>query len=202
MDFKVRCIKSDGSRAFTEGEEYSVINGIISSANAEKPSFKISSVGELNQYYISQFELVTDKPHICEALGVEVGELFEVKGYTGCHYHVNFNGILLDGTDHCSSGAIYEIIEHPEKIIRTPQFSDDEKALMRMLVENGLSFIARDNDNGRLDVYGEPPTRRRNPDVWICDRDVKHENIPSYFFQQIAWENSPFNADSYLEAQK
>lgn len=59
MDFKVKCIKSDGT-AFTVGEIYEIkdkritINGGIVSGRI------FGSLDDLNQFYKSQFELVED----------------------------------------------------------------------------------------------------------------------------------------------
>ena len=65
-----------------------------------------------------------DKPRICEVLGVEVGEHFKVNGYKG-EYHVNEDGVLKWGGQ-TSDDAIYECINHPDRIIRKPRFTQQE----------------------------------------------------------------------------
>ena len=73
-----------------------------------------------------------DKPRICEVLGVEVGERFEL-GNTGIILLVNDDGLLHIGL---SQGAhketdlnvnyLVKAINHPERIIRKPCFTEQE----------------------------------------------------------------------------
>lgn len=65
-----------------------------------------------------------DKPRICEVLGVEVGEHFKIEGYKG-EYHINYCGVLKWGGQ-TSDDAIYEAINHPDRIIRKPRFTQQE----------------------------------------------------------------------------
>ena len=75
-----------------------------------------------------------DKPRICEVLGVEVGEHFKIKGYKG-EYHINGCGVLKWGGQ-TSDDAIYEAINHPDRIIRKPRWTqqevEDAKNIKRM----------------------------------------------------------------------
>lgn len=84
-----------------------------------------------------------DKPRICEVLGVEVGERFDVKGdycYTGLQ--VLENGIVRrvhpDGSlgNKLGTRAICYLINHPDCIVRrkrfTPQEVEDAKAIKRL----------------------------------------------------------------------
>ena len=73
-----------------------------------------------------------DKPRICEVLGVEVGERFEL-GNTGIIMLVNDDGLLHIGL---SQGAhketdlnvnyLVKAINHPDRIIRKPHFTEQE----------------------------------------------------------------------------
>ena len=73
-----------------------------------------------------------DKPRICEVLGVEVGERFEL-GTTGIILLVNDDGLLHIGL---SQGAhketdlnvnyLVKAINHPDRIIRKSRFSGQE----------------------------------------------------------------------------
>lgn len=73
-----------------------------------------------------------DKPRICEVLGVEVGERFEL-GTTGIILLVNDDGLLHIGL---SQGAhketdlnvnyLVKAINHPDRIIRKPRFTEQE----------------------------------------------------------------------------
>ena len=73
-----------------------------------------------------------DKPRICEVLGVEVGERFEL-GNTGIILLVNDDGLLHIGL---SQGAhketdlnvnyLVKAINHPDRIIRKTRFTQQE----------------------------------------------------------------------------
>lgn len=91
-----------------------------------------------------EMETKQDKPRICEVLGVEVGERFDVKGdycYTGLQ--VLENGIVRrvhpDGSlgNKLGTRAICYLINHPECIVRRKQFTEQEiedaKAIKRLL---------------------------------------------------------------------
>lgn len=65
-----------------------------------------------------------DKPRICEVLGVEMGEHFKIEGYKG-EYHINDCGVLKWGGQ-TSDDAIYEAINHPERIIRKPRWTEQD----------------------------------------------------------------------------
>lgn len=64
------------------------------------------------------------RPRICEVLGVEVGEHFKIEGYKG-EYHINDCGVLKWGGQ-TSDDAIYEAINHPDRIIRKPRWTEQE----------------------------------------------------------------------------
>ena len=65
-----------------------------------------------------------DKPRICEVLGVEMGEHFKIEGYKG-EYHINDCGVLKWGGQ-TSDDAIYEAINHPDRIIRKPCWTEQD----------------------------------------------------------------------------
>lgn len=65
-----------------------------------------------------------DKPRICEVLGIEAGEHFYIDGFKG-EYHVNSDGVLKWGGQ-TSCDAIYEAINHPDRIIRKPRWTEQE----------------------------------------------------------------------------
>ena len=74
--------------------------------------------------WVKRKEANMDKPRICEVLGVEVGEHFKIKGYKG-EYHINGCGVLKWGGQ-TSDDAIYEAINHPDRIIRKPRWTQQE----------------------------------------------------------------------------
>ena len=67
-----------------------------------------------------------DKPRICEMLGVEVGERFNV--YGNClDWHVDEKGhVVSDDDKRCVDDVIYLAINHPDCIIRRPRFTQQE----------------------------------------------------------------------------
>ena len=96
-----------------------------------------------------------DEPRICEVLGVEVGERFEL-GNTGIILLVNDDGLLHIGLSHgnhketdMNVNYLVKAINHPERIIRKPRFTEQEvedaKTLLRVFPEQ-LDSISRSKD--------------------------------------------------------
>lgn len=86
-----------------------------------------------------------DKPRICEMLGVEVGERFNV--YGNClDWHVDEKGhVVSDDDKRCVDDVIYLAINHPDCIIRRPRFTQQEveraKAIKVLLPEiNAIKY--------------------------------------------------------------
>ena len=146
-------------------------------------------------------------PRICYVLGGEenplkIGEVFY---FSGIKYVLNqsITGDVFPVTDGApSAGEIYllsRMINQPENIIRRPQFSEDEKALMRLYSGIGFNYIARDQNN-TIAAYPNHPNHSddefsplRNDDFWI---------LPDKFLPQITWDNSPFDVAAYLESEE
>lgn len=91
-------------------------------ASAEGVESCHDSCPELKAY--TERKVNMDKPRICEVLGVEVGEHFYIDGFKG-EYHVNSDGVLKWGGQ-TSCDAIYDAINHPDRIIRKPRFTEQE----------------------------------------------------------------------------
>ncbi len=70
--------------------------------------------------WVKRKEANMDKPRICEMLGVEVGERFNV--YGNClDWHVDEKGhVVSDDDKRCVDDVIYLAINHPDCIIRRP----------------------------------------------------------------------------------
>ena len=67
-----------------------------------------------------------DKPRICEVLGVEVGQKFTI---LDTDYWIEKNGaIFSDGNQRDLVGVnlICDVINHPDRIIRKPRFTEQE----------------------------------------------------------------------------
>lgn len=107
-----------------------------------------------------------DKPRICEVLGVEVGEQFQVNNFSSADFHFDRNGELyVEGTndpEYCS--AIIQAINHPDRIIRKPRFTqqevEDAKTIKRMFGADNFTHIHKDEDGWTemMDGPGEDGT--------------------------------------------
>lgn len=83
-------------------------------------------------------EITTDKdklekPHICDILGVEVGEEFTIAGYPSnygtvkvCEDGKIHRTILSLGVDKIGTKALYYLLNNPDRIIRKPRRSATE----------------------------------------------------------------------------
>ena len=95
-----------------------------------------------------------DKPRICEVLGVEPEEPFEIKGNGIGRFRVNRYGqFQAEVHNNCWGVSTLEclnnLINHPENIIRKPRFTqqevEDAKTLLRVFPEQ-LDSISRSKD--------------------------------------------------------
>ncbi|MCK9576698.1 MAG: hypothetical protein M0R51_12315 [Clostridia bacterium] len=150
-----------------------------------------------------------DLPHICYVLGGEetplkCGEEFKADGHIG-KYRIHEEIVEWYKKDYkgcewvpANVYDIFEFINYPEKIIRSPQFSDDEEALMRLLVKNGLPYVARDK-NKALFAYPAKPVMGIDNGQFYCPDDLAQ--MPNKLFPYITFGNSPFDAKAYLESE-
>ena len=82
-----------------------------------------------------------DKPRIAQVLGVEVGERFNV--YGNClDWHVDEKGhVVSDDDKRCVDDVIYLAINHPDRIIRKPRWTEQEvedaKTIKRVFGRDG-----------------------------------------------------------------
>lgn len=75
---------------------------------------------------LKQEEANMDKPRICEVLGVEVGEKFTIMD---TDYWIEKNGAIFsdwDQRDLVGVSLICDVVNHPERIIRKPRFTEQE----------------------------------------------------------------------------
>lgn len=91
-----------------------------------------------------------DKPRICEVLGVEVGEPFDLLNSARNPYHIDADGDMVDKDGNWCGEAICVAINHPDRIIRKPRFTEQEveraKAIKVLYPE--ICYIK--NDDGWL----------------------------------------------------
>lgn len=93
------------------------------------------------------------KPYICQRLGVEVGERFKIKHYSD---KIEF-WILENGTYQTeppnkanSSVALLTSLEHPDRIIRKPRWTEQEVELFRAIqvLYPKAEYVERIKDSG------------------------------------------------------
>ncbi|SBW02445.1 hypothetical protein KL86CLO1_11647 [uncultured Eubacteriales bacterium] len=94
--------------------------------------------------------LVEDKPRICEILGVEVGERFNVPGKR-LEISIDEKGRLSwHDREHIQAfnnlGLLQDLINDPSIIIRKPRFTPDELAMLRCFAAAGVESIERYHD--------------------------------------------------------
>ena len=99
-----------------------------------------------------------DKPRICEVLGVEVGERFEL-GNTGIILLVNDDGLLHIGLSHgnhketdMNVNYLVKAINDPDRIIRKPRFTEQEVERAKAIK---VIFPEAKEVRTRNDVQGE-----------------------------------------------
>lgn len=104
------------------------------------------------------------KPRICEVLGVDVGEHFYIDGFKG-EYHVNSDGVLKWGGQ-TSCDAIYEAINHPDRIIHKTRWTEQEVELAKAISKlfPGAKYIERVRESNILGISGAI-------EAWIADID-------------------------------
>ena len=102
-------------------------------------------------------EANTDKPRICEVLGVEPEEVFEMRGNKIGNFRINKYGTFqIEISNNCWEASTVEclnsLINHPENIIRKPHFTqqevEDAKTLKRLFGEYKIA------DFGARHVFG------------------------------------------------
>lgn len=69
-----------------------------------------------------------DKPRICEILGVEPGESFYIRGLEGIEFWIMDDGTFSTRPSNVpgSTKALLLTLDHPERIIRKPRFTEQE----------------------------------------------------------------------------
>ena len=89
-----------------------------------------------------------DKPRICEVLGVEPEEKFEIGGNIEDCFRINRYGAFQVEISHdtWSDAPVFcltNIINHPENIIRKPRFTEQEVEILKHMASAGIVSIKR-----------------------------------------------------------
>ena len=67
-----------------------------------------------------------DKPRICEVLGFDVGEQFYIADSYCNPYHITPEGLIKDKDGDVQDCIALDLINHPDRIIRKPRFTEQE----------------------------------------------------------------------------
>ena len=169
-----------------------------------------------NLFNASDLEPYTESPalpRICYVLGgedtpLEVGEDFEYK-HDSCNsmfLFINNDGEIMERVGYYFAVQIvFEIINHPEKIIRLPkkpEFSDVDKGLMRAYAKAGYSWFARDdNEDKSLFAYSDKPEKGHRS-FGMPKSSSRLYEAPCDMLPTLTWENSPVCWDDYKEEKE
>lgn len=100
-----------------------------------------------------------DKPRICEVLGVEPEEVFEMRGNTVGNFRINKYGTFqIEISNNCWGASTVEclnnLINYPENIIRKPRFTQQEVEDAKTI----LKVFGRKGTIKRYHFCGDPST--------------------------------------------
>ena len=130
-----------GYEVVEDDPSVAIKNGIQNRSDAAKESAKI-----IQDYLNEGKEANMDKPRICEVLGVEPEEVFEMRGNKIGNFRINKYGTFqIEISNNCWGASTVEclnsLINHPENIIRKPRFTEQEvedaKAVRRVFGRDG-----------------------------------------------------------------
>ena len=122
-----------------------------------------------------------DKPRICEILGVEPGESFYIRGLEGTEFWIMDDGTFSTRPSNVpgSTKALLLTLDHPERIIRKPRFTEQEvedaKAIKRMFGDDNFTHIHKDED-GLCEMMDGPGD---DPNVGWCAIGMEEGMFPS-----------------------
>ena len=143
-----------------------------------------------------QMNEMNKKPRIAEILGVLVDETFEIHAdTTKTKAKISKDGFVESvGVGwQFDAFSVCNLINGRYKIIRKPQFSTDELAMLRLLYDNNVHYIARDN-NGEIFTYQELP-------IELFQTWDAHDycELPQFLFPQVQWSDvEPLNIENIL----
>lgn len=125
----------------------------------------------IEKYLKIKEEANMDKPRICEVLGVEPEEKFEIRGNTLGRFRINKYGTFqIEISNDCWGFSTVEclnnLINHPENIARKPRWTEQEVELFRAIqvLYPKAEYIERIKDSGVIGLSN-------NTCGWITDID-------------------------------
>ena len=128
------------------------------------------------------YELVeeTMKPRICEVLGVEVGQIFKIKG-AQMGFYVDSDGIVKREEDDACTGLpeLCFMINLPERMEKNPIWTDQEvqdaKAILRMFGADNFTHVTKDPDGWPSIMDGDG----KDPNTGWCMIGMEKDMFPS-----------------------
>ena len=101
-----------------------------------------------------------DKPRICEVLGVEPEEVFEMRGNKIGNFRINKYGTFqIEISNNCWGASTVEclnsLINHPENIIRKPRFTEQEVERAKAIKVLWPEIYAIKNDGAWTVLIGD-----------------------------------------------
>lgn len=156
-----------GYEVVEDSTAMAITNGIKQMSDAVKESTKI-----IQDYLNKGKETNMDKPRICEVLGVEVGERFSISPVEKQLY-VSESGNIIDDDRHLFAQLFVDAINHPDRIIRKPRFTQQEveSAKIISVLFPEATHIGRLRGSNALIIIGAD-------NGWIA-------NIENSLFQEI-----------------
>lgn len=172
-----------GYEVVEDSTAMAITNGIKQMSDAVKESTKI-----IQDYLNKGKETNMDKPRICEVLGVGVGEPFSIDGYPTDYGMVQ---VCEDGKirrvissaefpfardgevgHKIGSNALYYLLNHTDRIIRKPRFTQQEVEFARLFNAacKNVVWIQR-NDEKTL--------------VWVVEYSNEEYRLPFRLFPSI-----------------
>ena len=78
-----------------------------------------------------------NKPRICEVLGIEPGESFYIQGFDGVLFWIMDDGTFTTQPNNApgSASALLRTLDHPDRIIRKPRFTEQEVERAKNLLD-------------------------------------------------------------------
>ena len=146
-----------------------------------------------------------NKPNLCKILKVDVGEEFDVRlaegGRTIHRLRITEDGIPEQFIVICEKWELFrsltvllEIIARPSCIIRKPKIvlTDDDKAIVRRCIADGLEWFAVDKAGGAKTRLFETCPAKTSSNMFICGESYRNESVAGCLFPWATHEGSPY----------
>ena len=135
------------------------------------------SILNCNDDEVLKFEDVI-RPRICEILGVEVNELFELRT-SGQNiplefkYYITEDGRFMSENNYNSPTLGLNVINGKVKIVKLPKWTEEQKEIFKALKTLGYNYIARDSDYSIYAFEKKPVTKLKY--YWSSEGIVSFE---------------------------